>query len=293
MRIPSGATPLHLPPILLLAPILLVPMAAAADPAQPAAEGNARELEALRRFSFHEPNFAAIDPGLFGRGLNAKFQLSLALRAWTAPAGWTAAGARAIDGTLETGLYASFTQTSYWDLHSDSKPFTDSNYRPELAWRHLLPPDMIRARAFALDIGYYHESNGKDGELSRTIDAVAVRPRGEWDLGGDWSLRLEPRLLLPLGAQTDNPDIFDYRGRIDWNVSFRQAEALAISARLRVSDEHRASAELSASYDLSELHRSLGGRVFAQGFIGWSESLATYDQEQRDPRIMVGWAINH
>jgi outer membrane phospholipase A len=59
-------------------------------------------------------------------------------------------------------------------LGANSTPFRDISFRPSLFWQGAIPgeglmPDMLRA-------GYEHESNGKDGVNSRSVNTLFAQP---------------------------------------------------------------------------------------------------------------------
>lgn len=71
-------------------------------------------------------------------------------------------------------LYAAYTQTMFWSIFSDSQPFKDINYNPELFYRLFEMQnndDLLKS----IDFGYSHRSNGKDGLDSRSINRVFVK----------------------------------------------------------------------------------------------------------------------
>ena len=69
------------------------------------------------------------------------------------------------------GFHLGYTQTSSWDLRSDSAPFEDTSYQPEIFFRS----DNILTHPGWLDGLYYqaamqHESNGQAGDESRSTN---------------------------------------------------------------------------------------------------------------------------
>lgn len=63
-------------------------------------------------------------------------------------------------------LFAGFTQTSWWKLYDCSSPFYESNYQPEAfgRWEFNGYKDYIQLSPI------HHCSNGKDGDVSRSIN---------------------------------------------------------------------------------------------------------------------------
>lgn len=56
----------------------------------------------------------------------------------------------------------------------DSKPFHDTSYRPSLFWQKCLDDSGNMPRY--LRAGYEHESNGKEGINSRSINLAYIQP---------------------------------------------------------------------------------------------------------------------
>ena len=71
-------------------------------------------------------------------------------------------------------LYAAFTQTMFWSIFSDSQPFKDINYNPEMFYR-LVEIDSDTDLLKSIDFGFVHRSNGKDGPDSRSVNRVFVK----------------------------------------------------------------------------------------------------------------------
>jgi hypothetical protein len=143
-------------------------------------------------------------------GLNAKFQISLRFRLFDNH-GRLARRLPWIDD-----LYLSFSQTSLWDLGELSKPFTDSSYRPRLFYANY---DLARFLdgnlRVGVESGFGHESNGKEGDASRSYNMLYARPTLTFGDPDGLRAYFAP-LIHNYIAASDNPDIDDYRGYVDW-----------------------------------------------------------------------------
>lgn len=268
--------------------------AEADSPAKATPEGTAMTTPAGRsrfwqRIIAHEPSYVVgeLAPPS-GREVNIKFQLSLAFQILGDPNLEVPEG-----DTRATGFYGAFTQTSFWDLESESMPFIDSSYRPELFWHQSLRPGLFGSDGLAIEVGVSHESNGEDGDASRSTNHVGVRPIIRWDLNNDWWLQLSPRFHAHVGNLEDNPDIERYRGyaHLDATVGLRDGWLLSVRGRVG-SEWDRGSIQADLSYPLDRVSGGwLHGFAYLQTFAGWSESLIAYDQRVAQPRILVGVAI--
>src|SRR5690606_29016214 len=119
-------------------------------------------------------------------GRNARFQVSLKYRLFTPddPA----------NPSLVDSLYLGYTQTSLWDLSSDSLPFVDTSFKPSLFWRR---DEVWRAADnmyLGLATGVEHESNGKSGDESRSLNFAYIQPEFNYRLGGGSTLSFMPRI---------------------------------------------------------------------------------------------------
>ena len=219
-------------------------------------------------------------------GLNAKFQISLRFRLFD-DHGRLARQLPWIDD-----LYLSFSQTALWDLGELSKPFKDSSYRPRLFYANY---DLARYfdgnLRVGLESGVGHESNGKEGEESRSFNMLYARPT--FTLGDPDGLRAYfAPLVHNYIADDDNPQLKDYRGYVDWLFGAGSKGGLDFWAVVRKGTRSDyGSVELNASYPLSKLSGGdLTGWLLLQYFNGYGESLLDYNRKL-DSQLRLGIAI--
>jgi outer membrane phospholipase A len=239
------------------------------------------------RFSPHEPIYF-----LWGDDRpNVKFQVSLKYQLFN-PEGPLAQSVPAVGG-----IYVAYTQTSFWDLEGSSSPFFDSSYRPEaLFQRNDVFGDRLPNWLAAVDFqaGVAHESNGKSGPESRSLNVAYVRPvfsfgdpRGR-DHG--WFVSAAPRVFAYFGDLAENPDIDDYRGHADLRLVVGRWEGLQLASTVRIPDDFNFDDGGSLQLDLSFPLRRLSGNnldlyLHAQYFTGFGESLLRYDEEDHTFRV--------
>jgi phospholipase A1/A2 len=219
-------------------------------------------------------------------GLNAKFQISLRFRLFD-DRGRLARRMPWIDD-----LYLSFSQTALWDLGELSKPFKDSSYRPRLFYANY---DLARHFGDNLRVGFEagigHESNGKEGDDSRSYNMLYARPTVTLGDPDGFRAYFAP-LIHNYIAESDNPDIDDYRGYVDWLFGVGSKGGLDFWGVLRKGTRSDyGSIELSASYPLSKLSGGdLTGWLMLQYFNGYGESLLDYNRKL-DSQLRLGIAI--
>lgn len=205
-------------------------------------------------------------------GTNAKVQISFKVR-------------------IGHGVHFSYTQTALWDLDEDSRPFRDTSYKPRLFWFNDGLPHGGALSKLGLETGFGHESNGKDGAASRSIDVVFVRPLFYFGPLDGYRFLLAPRAYVYLD-KSENPDIQEYRGYLDLDMSYGKETGFMAMARLRKGTEGGyGSIEAALTYPVSRVARD-GTGLFAtlEYFNGWGEDILNYD-ERLPWQIRVGLSV--
>jgi phospholipase A1/A2 len=185
-------------------------------------------------------------------------------------------------------FHLGYTQTSIWDLGANSRPFRDSSYRPSFFWQGTslgegLKPDLVRA-------GFEHESNGKDGLNSRSINTLFLQPgwitrSSDGHFFGFW-----PKMYVYQDKE-DNPDIQRYRGYTDWQLGYGRMDGMALTALFRSGTAGYGSAQIEVSYPLrNPLFARTGGFIFLQLFKGYGETLLDYNRNS-STQARLGFAI--
>lgn len=249
----------------------------AAEGAGPANRDTARFLSA---FSPNEPNY--FSAGSSGE-TNAKFQVSFKFRLFNPDT----------KTPFLEKLYIGYSQTSIWQLGSASKPFYDSSYRPTVFFmdEDVSQWPLRKSSRLGLQAGFEHESNGKDGTDSRSMNIAFVRPTFTLPLWKDYFVSFSPKLYTYLDKE-DNPDIPDYRGYGDFLIKVGETDGLQLATTLRKgTDQDAYSAQFDLSYPLkTATFGNLGGYLHLQFFEGYGESLLDYNRHVR-PQFRIGLMI--
>ena len=244
------------------------------------------------RFRAHEPIYFVAGP----LNPNSKFQVSLKYQLFSD----TGDIARLFQPASD--FYVAYSQTSFWDIGGDSSPFFDSSYRPEFLYQ-LDPleaewlPGMTR---FDFQAGLRHESNGKAGADSRSMNIAYVSPIFTFGDAGDarnrndgaavgFFVAFAPRVWTYLTDNDDNPDIYRYRGYGDIRLvaGWRGGFQAAFTGRIG-NDFDKGSLQVDLTYPLERLAiRDLGMYLHGQFFTGYGESLLEYDESNTSFRLGV------
>ena len=234
----------------------------------------------LENLSAYEPIYA-----VYGPGTNSEARLQISFK-------YQLFGREAREGrrALSDGFYFAYTQRMFWDLGADSSPFRNIDFQPEVFY--VAPPKALGDKAtLSAQIGLRHESNGRPGASSRSLNTVYLAPMAAFSLNGDTRLTVAPRAWFYAGDLSDNPDIRRYRGNAGLFVEIGEENGLRLSTSSRFNF---GSGKGSIAADLSyPLRRLLGGGpdfyLFGQTFTGYGENLLDYNRRMK--RLRIGLAL--
>lgn len=243
-------------------PVVPVASASQAAPVQP-------DLRDQGRLTFNDPMYFILGAH---DGANAKFQFSFKFRIYQ--------GENPASRGLLENLYFGYTQFSLWDLSGDSRPFRDTNYRPSLFY--YLSDTGVHNRAISrlsLATGVEHESNGRDGDQSRSINTVFVKPTFYLGDLTNWHWSISPKLYYYV-EKNDNPDIASYRGYMDLKLAYGKPDSWEFAATLRKgTQKYYGSVDAAVTYPLARLIPGTAGYLMAGYFVGYGESLLDYNRK--------------
>lgn len=194
------------------------------------------------------------------------------------------------------GLYFGFTLKSFWQVYNanTSRPFRETNYRPEIFYQAPLPVQAWEG-AFFTRVGFEHESNGRSQLLSRSWNRLYA---GVGFTRDNWVVYLQPWYRLPEDEKEDdgdpmtppsptgddNPDIHKFLGHYELNAVWKH-DNIEVSSQFRQNfNTGNGSVELGVSFPL-------WGRLkgYVQYYNGYGESMIDYDH--RVNRIGMGFLL--
>ena len=234
----------------------------------------------LANLSPYQPIYAVM-----GRGTNSDARIQVSFKYQLFGEGGPGEGKRS---WLE-GIHFAYTQRLYWDLGADSSPFRNIDYMPELFY--LFPAREVReGLALGGQVGVQHESNGRDGDASRSANSVYIQPVATMPVGGDYKLSIGPRFWL-YGNLSDNPDLRRYRGNTRLFVQIGQDDGWRLSSTSRFNfGSGKGAIDAELSYPLSSLiDDKVSLYLFGHAFTGYGENLLDYNRHAT--RLRIGIAI--
>jgi phospholipase A1 len=185
-------------------------------------------------------------------------------------------------GSTPIDLWAAYSQQSFWQAYnrSQSSPFRDTNYMPEIM---LVAPINKSAGAATLryfSLGAIHASNGQNSTLSRSWNRMYAEFAGDAGKFGA-TVRVWKR-LDNAKSDNDNIDIVDFMGRGELRMTYNNAgNEFSMLARRNFSTKHGA---FQAGWAFP-LATNLKGYVHA--FSGYGQSLIDYNYARKSIGVGV------
>lgn len=112
-------------------------------------------------------------------------------------------------------FYAAYSQLMMWDIYKASAPMRDLNFNPEVFYRHELGEEK---GARWIDFGIFeHESNGKNGDGSRSWNRSYVRFTDTMQFEGERTLQWSLKAWVHYSCEGGGCG--RYRGLFEANIS--------------------------------------------------------------------------
>lgn len=242
--------------------------------------------EAFDPGAFFKQHISGYEPFYFiasTESPNAKFQVSFKYQLINANS------RLAERNPMLKGFHFAYSQTSLWDWNGESAPFFDSSYRPEMLyfWDRALGGKSSDWYRVDMQTGAQHESNGKGGVDSRSLNIVYLRSTLTLGKPDSLQLSLSPRAWVYVIDLDDNPDLENYRGYVDLRAVVGWAKGVQLSAIGRMGDDwNRGSIQLDLTYPMMKLlSGSFSMYLHAQYFNGYGESLLLYNRRGDSWRV--------
>lgn len=262
-----------------------------AEPSQAQEEENYQYADSL--FDLYQPylkNISAYEPMYFLVGTDprkSKFQISFKYR-------FINSGSPLVSNhPWLAGFHLGYTQISFWDLESDSTPFTDTSYKPEIFWesRNFLSEPGSTLQGIFLRTGTQHHSNGKDGDSSRSTNYLYARPSVFfYDRESTLGIEIATKFWAYAGNDGEtNSDLEDYLGYFEIETKAGFAESIVLSAKYGWASEGH-----SAQFDLSyPVHKFFNNALELYLHVQYSNMLAEslLNYQERTEALRVGISI--
>lgn len=231
------------------------------------------KFDALPSFGIYKDNYIVVGTDLSKKvtqeSSDAKFQVSIRHRL--------------TNSTLpfKTYFFLTYTQKAFWDVFKDSFPFRDLNYNPSLGFGKAL----VRHNRFlgTINFQFEHESNGKDGEDSRSWNKISF---GTYLTLND-HLTFQSKAWIPIVDGQNNKDIVKYSGwgfvGMEYSSPKKKYNASAVVTK-------RGGVNLNANVVLNfsiRLFSDDNQYLFLEYYNGYGESMLEYNQYRQRLRLGI------
>lgn len=181
---------------------------------------------------------------------------------------------------FNTFAYLTYTQKSFWDIYDESAPFRDSNYNPGIGiGKYIIRNNKLEGAMF---MQIEHESNGRDGEESRSWNYLSFSAKYFYN----HRLSLGAKAWIPYVDGEENEDLLDYRGIATLSMNYQSNDskwwlAMEITPRKGWGN---ANTTVTAAFRIS---KNSNQYLYARFYNGKGESLLDYDKYNMNIRIGI------
>jgi phospholipase A1 len=232
-----------------------------------------RDFDNQPYFGLYKDNYFIFGPSVGSRptneNTNIKFQISIAQRLTKSVLPW------------HSYLYLFYSQKCFWNVLENSMPMTDLNFNPGigLAKQLFVKNRFIGKLYFLLE----HESNGRDGDESRSWNKISLGA----NLLVDPHLMVHGKVWIPIVDGGNNRDILDYSGIYQMGMQFfstnkRFNGAVTLVKRRGWNLNYNTIVELSY-----RLWRRDNQFLFLQYYNGYGEGLLEYNKFHSQLRLGI------
>lgn len=231
-----------------------------------------RELDYGPYFGLYKDNYFTVGTAPFQKptatNSDVKFQISLAIRLTDTVLPW---------GSF---LYLMYTQKTFWNVFQESLPMRDLNFNPGIGWSK---PFFSKDRYLGkLTLLVEHESNGRDGDDSRSWNRISICGSTIID---EW-LMVHAKFWIPIIDGMNNKDILNYCGIYQHGVVITTPNkkfSFGITGVKRKGWNFNFNTILDFTW---RIHEKSNLNLFAQYYNGYGENLIDYNQYHS--RLRVG-----
>ncbi len=180
---------------------------------------------------------------------------------------------------LNTFAYMTYTQKSFWNIYAESSPFKDTNYNPGLGLgKYIIYKDQLIGALFAQ---VKHESNGRDGEDSRSWNYLSLSMKYYFNA----HLSFSGEVWIPWVDGRNNKDLLDYKGLGFLSINYiSNKHRWWLSADVNPRKNFGINTNITAAFKISDRSNQY---VFAKFYQGYGESLLDYNKYTMNFRVGI------
>lgn len=224
-------------------------------------------------FGLYKDNYfifgTSIGPKPTAQNSNIKFQISISQRLTRSTLPW---------GTY---LYLFYSQKCFWNVLEKSMPMTDLNFNPGIG---LAKPLFVRNKYIGkLTLIVEHESNGRDGDESRSWNKVSLAA----NIMIDPNMMVHGKVWIPIVDSGNNRDILRYSGIYQVGMQFMSTDRM-INGGVTLVKRQGWNLNFNTIAELGiRLRKSANQYLFLQYYNGYGEGLLEYNRFHSELRVGI------
>lgn len=243
------------------------------DPTLNNADSIVKAYDDLPSFGIYKNNYIVTGTTLRGKpsedNSDAKFQISIMQKLTNSVL------------PFKTYLFLTYTQLAFWDIYKDSFPFSDINFNPTIGVGKVLSHNnrFLGTLLFQLE----HESNGKDGDDSRSWNKISFA--AVLMLNKHWSV--QTKWWIPIVDGNNNKNITSYKGLGHFGVNYNNRRlniGALVTKRAGKFFDYNMTANVSY-----KIFKNENQHLFVEYYNGYGENMLMYKEHRH--RIRVGFVI--
>lgn len=173
---------------------------------------------------------------------------------------------------FNTYLFLTYSQKCMWNVFEESLPMRDFNFNPGIGLAKLLiVKDKLIGKAMLM---IEHESNGKDGEDSRSWNKISLAA----NIFIDPQFMVHGKFWIPIIDGENNKDILDYSGIYQTGIQVTSRDrrfGMAVTLVKRKGWNLNCNLIVELNYRLFKKDNQF---LFLQYYNGYGENLLDYNQ---------------
>lgn len=232
-----------------------------------------QEFDKAPYFGLYKDNYFVFGPPIgktpTNENTNIKFQISISQRLTKSTLPWN------------SYLYLFYSQKCFWNVLEESMPMTDLNFNPGVG---LAKPLFVKDRFIGkLTAVFEHESNGRDGEESRSWNKISFGA----NIMLDPNFIVHGKVWIPIVDGKHNKDILDYCGIYQMGTSITSPDkkyGLSVLLVKRKDWKQNYNTTVELSYRVAKRDNQY---LFLQYYNGYGEGLLEYNKFHSMLRIGI------
>ncbi len=185
----------------------------------------------------------------------------------------------------DTQLFITYSQEAFWDIYKESLPFREINFNPSLGINKPIFDKNDRLKGIA-GLSFEHESNGRDSIFSRTWNRLNLEYATE--IGR--KTMIKTKLWLPFKYDNGNPDILDYVGLGQIDISYEiKPDQLYLDLMMRKGLKWDLKGAFRPRLYYNPFKNTSNQYFMVEWYVGQAESLIAYKEFRS--MIRIGYVI--